>query len=50
MVKFEPTTPTMAQHNGATEWLNVMLGYVALASCDRLAGRGLEHKLKSAFL
>ena len=44
LVKFEPTTPNMSQHI-ATRWPNArnmlrltMLGYVALACCDRLAG------------
>ena len=42
--KLEPTTPNMSQHI-ATTWPNArkmlrptMLRYVALASCDRLAG------------
>ena len=42
--KLEPTTPYMSQHI-ATRWPNArnmlcptMLGYVALACCDRLAG------------
>jgi len=42
--KLEPTTPNMWQHI-ATRWPNAhnmlrltMLGYVALACCDRLAG------------
>ena len=44
LVKFEPTTPNMLQLV-ATGWPNArnmlrptMLGYVALACCDRLAG------------
>jgi len=44
LVKFEPTTPNTSQHI-ATRWPNAhnmfcptMLGYVALACCDRLAG------------
>jgi len=44
MVKFEPTTSNMLQHV-VTRWPNArnmlrptMLRYVALASCDRLAG------------
>ena len=44
MVKFDPTRRNMLQHV-ATGWPNArnmlrptMLGYVALACCDRLAG------------
>ena len=44
MVKSEPTTPNTSQHV-ATGWPNarnmlrpIMLRYVALACCDRLAG------------